>query len=98
LFLLGHINHAAPAFANLLKQFVAANSVTGFFSGPLAGGIAWDCASLFTGWFNFRISCQTQLQQTPKTMISRRIGQQFRSAAGAFLQFGHDSNQLYIRF
>ena len=29
--LLGHINHAAAAFADLLEQFVAANPVAGFF-------------------------------------------------------------------
>src|SRR5260221_7128187 len=32
LLLFGHINHAAAAFANLLQQFVSANSVTRFFA------------------------------------------------------------------
>ena len=32
LLLLGHINHAAAAFADLLQQFVAANPVAGFLS------------------------------------------------------------------
>ena len=36
LLLLGHINHAATAFADLLQQFVAANPVAGFFQGPRA--------------------------------------------------------------
>ena len=31
--LLGHINHSTPAFADLLEQFVAADSVTGFLGG-----------------------------------------------------------------
>jgi len=31
LFLLGHIHHAAAAFADLLEQLVAANSVAGLF-------------------------------------------------------------------
>ena len=31
--LLGHINHAAAAFADLLEQFVAADAVAGFLGG-----------------------------------------------------------------
>ena len=31
--LLGHINHAAAAFADLLEQFVAADAVAGFLAG-----------------------------------------------------------------
>jgi hypothetical protein len=33
LLLFGHINHATPAFTNLLQQFVSANSITHFLAG-----------------------------------------------------------------
>ena len=31
--LLGHVNHAAAAFADFLEQFVAADAIAGFFGG-----------------------------------------------------------------
>ncbi len=47
--LLGHIDHAAAAFANLLEQFVAADAVAGFLGrnrreADGSGRLGWTCS------------------------------------------------------
>ena len=87
-FLLGHINHTATAFTNLLKQFVTANPVTGFFRESLSRGRSsadgssrfWSGLSSWVvlgSWAGF----QSQLQQAFQAMSAGRIGGQFRPAA-----------------
>ena len=49
--LLGHINHAAAAFANLLEQFVTADAVAGFFGGVQSKVDGSARSGLICRWF-----------------------------------------------
>ena len=75
--LLGHIDHAAAAFADLLQQLVAANAIAGF---------AWGQGCWRRGGF---IGRQTELQQTGQAMVTGRTGGQHRPAAGTFWRSSH---------
>jgi hypothetical protein len=81
LFLLGHVDDTATAFANLLKQLVMANPVTGV----VAGRWGWGSENKLYGSRRFGrlLFQQSQFQQTLNAKTARRIGRQFGSATGA---------------
>src|ERR1035441_7785851 len=83
--LLRHIDDPTAAFANLLKELVAANSVARFFGGHLAGRNDPNCGSGRGVWSG----SQTQLKQTGNTMPTRTIGWQFGAATRTFRRFTH---------
>src|ERR1039458_8011344 len=87
--LLRHIDDPTAAFANLLKEFVAAYPIARFFGGHLAGRNDPNCGrgrGVWSGWF----SCgQTKLKQTGNTMPTRSIGWQFGVATRTFMRFTH---------
>ena len=85
--LLGHINHAATAFADLLQQFVAANPVAGFFSRRMARQIKPDCPRLRTGGFGWLTGGNAKLQETRNAMIAGSFRRKLGTTAGTFVRF-----------
>ena len=87
-FLLGHIDHAAAPFADLLEKFVMADVVAGFFGKRSARrqvaaltGRQDACRHFFGGSF---FGGQAELEQAREAMAARRVSAQFRATARAF--------------
>jgi hypothetical protein len=78
--LLGHIDHAATAFANLLEQFVTADAVAWFFGERRTGRQA--ACRLWLGGGLLRL--QPELEQARQAVTPWRLSGQFGAAARAF--------------